>query len=111
MLAPAFLLRPVKLAATLTLGNALSLGSTLLLVGPSRQCAAMLERQRLGATALYLASILATLVAAFYVKSRALCLLCILAQYCALIWYSLSFIPWAQAALLRMLGRADPGDF
>ena len=106
MLAPAFVLRPVKLATTLTLGNALSLGSMLFLVGPSRQCATMFDATRRVATGIYIASLLATLAAAFYVKSRLLCLLCIIVQYLALAWYSLSYVPWAQEWVMRtVLGR------
>jgi hypothetical protein len=32
----------------------------------------------------------------------------ILIQFCALIWYALSYVPYGQATVLRMLGRADP---
>jgi len=111
LMAPAFVLRPVKLATTLTLGNLLSISSMLFLVGPSRQCASMFEQQRWQSTAIYLASLVATLAAAFWLKSRLICLVCIVIQYLALVWYSLSYIPWAQAGVLRMLGRAPLDEF
>jgi hypothetical protein len=104
-LAPLFILRPVKLATTLSLGNALSIGSMMFLAGPAKQCATMFDERRRGAAALYLASLALTLVAAFAVRSRALCLLCIAVQYFALAWYSLSYVPFAQAYVLRALGR------
>lgn len=113
MLAPAFILRPVKLATTLTLGNLLSLGSMMFLVGPMKQIQAMFDNKRRAATGIYLASLLVTLLVAFWLKSRLLCLLFILIQYCALVWYSLSYIPYGQAMVLRVLGMnsvAVPGD-
>lgn len=110
LLAPAFILRPVKLATTLTLGNMLSVGSMLFLVGPSKQCATMFDEKRRWASAVYLGSLVLTLLAAFALRSRLVCLACIILQYAALIWYSLSYIPYGQAFALRLLGRGDPGE-
>ena len=103
-LAPAFLLRPIKLATTLTLGNVLSICSMMFLVGPAKQCSSMLDSKRWIATTVYIASLIFTLLAAFLVKSRLLCLACIIIQYLALAWYSLSYIPYGQAMVLRVMG-------
>lgn len=105
LLAPAFLLRPIKLATTLTLGNVLSICSMMFLVGPSKQCSSMMDSKRWIATTVYLASLVLTLLAAFLVKSRLLCLALIIIQYMALAWYSLSYIPFGQAMVLRAIGR------
>jgi phosphatidylserine synthase len=110
LLAPTFILRPVKLATTLTLGNLLSIGSMMFLVGPVKQCSSMLDARRRLATMIYITSLVLTLVAAFAVKSMLLCLLCIAVQYCALAWYSLSYIPYGQAFVKRMLGFPEVGD-
>lgn len=107
LMAPTFILRPVKLATTLTLGNMLSIGSMMFLVGPSKQCETMFDPKRRIASIAYLGSLLLTLLAAFMVKSRFLSLLCIICQYVALAWYSLSYIPYGQAMVLRILGRTD----
>ena len=108
LLAPAFILRPIKLATTLTLGNTLSIGSMMFLVGPTKQCATMCDAQRWVATTVYLSSLALTLVVAFYFHSRLLCIACIVVQYLALAWYSLSYIPYGRSFVLRMLGRVDP---
>ena len=105
LMAPMFVLRPVKLATTLSLGNLLSIGSMTFLVGPSKQCASMMDSSRWIATSIYLASLILTLLAAFLLKSRLVCLVCIVVQYAALAWYSLSYIPYGQAMVMRFLGR------
>jgi len=94
-----FILRPVKLATTLTLGNMLSIGSMMFLMGPAKQCENMMDGKRRGATVAYLTSLVLTLLAAFLVKSRLLCLLCIAVQYSALLWYSLSYVPYGREML------------
>lgn len=103
MLSPYFILRPVKLATSLTLGNALSIGSMMFLMGPAKQCQSMMDSKRRTATLIYMGSLVLTLLAAFLVKSRLLCLVCIVVQYSALLWYSLSYIPYGQSMLLRVL--------
>jgi hypothetical protein len=105
LMAPMFILRPVKLATTLSLGNLLSVGSMMFLVGPTKQCASMMDSSRWIATSIYLASLILTLIAAFLFKSRLICLVCIVVQYAALAWYSLSYIPYGQAMVMRFLGR------
>jgi hypothetical protein len=105
LLSPTFMLRPVKLATTLTLGNMLSIGSMMFLMGPMKQCQSMMDVKRRTATLVYLASLVLTIVAAFLVKSRLLCLLCIAVQYMALLWYSLSYIPYGQSMLLQVLPK------
>jgi len=58
-----FILRPVKLATTLTLGNLLSIGSMMFLMGPAKQCENMMDAKRRSATLVYLGSLLLTLLA------------------------------------------------
>jgi hypothetical protein len=110
MLSPYFILRPVKLATSLTLGNALSIGSMMFLMGPTKQCQSMMDSKRRTATLIYMGSLVLTLLAAFLVKSRLLCLVCIVVQYSALLWYSLSYIPYGQSMLLRVLPRMNLGS-
>ncbi len=128
-----FILRPVKLATTLTLGNLLSIGSMMFLMGPAKQCENMMDAKRRSATLVYLGSLLLTLLAvragmigwnslrlahslailmflcqAFTIKSRLLCLLCIAVQYSALLWYSLSYVPYGREMLMSTLGTVLP---
>jgi hypothetical protein len=112
LMAPMFILRPIKLATSLSLGNLLSIGSMMFLVGPTKQCASMMDSSRWVATSIYLGSLILTLLAAFLLKSRLICLLCIIIQYGALAWYSLSYIPYGQAMVMRFLGRTGAtGEF
>ncbi|KAL4531628.1 hypothetical protein Ndes2437A_g08946 [Nannochloris sp. 'desiccata'] len=63
LMAPMFILRPIKLATSLSLGNLLSIGSMMFLYG-------------------------------------------------ALAWYSLSYIPYGQAMVMRFLGKTGvSGEF
>ncbi|XP_024455624.1 uncharacterized protein LOC7463017 isoform X2 [Populus trichocarpa] len=94
---------PVKFGITFTFGNLLSLGSTAFLIGPKRQVSMMLDPVRIYATALYLASIIIALLCALYVHNKLLTLLAIILEFGALIWYSLSYIPFARAMVSKIM--------
>lgn len=66
------------------------------LIGPKRQCKSACESKRALATIIFLVSIVGTIVAAVYVKSVILCIVLIIIQFCALVWYTASYIPFAQ---------------
>ncbi|KAF9684140.1 hypothetical protein SADUNF_Sadunf04G0086800 [Salix dunnii] len=94
---------PIKFGITFTFGNLLSLGSTAFLIGPKRQVSMMLDPVRIYATALYLASIIIALFCALYVHNKLLTLLAIILEFGALIWYSLSYIPFARAMVSKTM--------
>ncbi|XP_038705369.1 vesicle transport protein SFT2B isoform X2 [Tripterygium wilfordii] len=94
---------PVKFGITFTFGNLLSLGSTAFLIGPKRQVNMMLDPVRIYATALYLASIIIALFCALYVHSKLLTLLAIILEFGALVWYSLSYIPFARSMVSKVM--------
>lgn len=99
---------PIKFGITFTLGNLLALGSTAFLIGPKRQVTMMLDPVRIYATAIYLASIIIALFCALYVHNKLLTLLAIVLEFGALIWYSLSYIPFARSMVSKvMLGCFD----
>ncbi|CAL2257822.1 unnamed protein product [Prunus armeniaca] len=102
---------PIKFGITFTLGNLLSLGSTAFLIGPKRQVTMMLDPVRIYATAIYLASIIIALFCALYVHNKLLTLLAILLEFGALIWYSLSYIPFARAMLSKIMVACFDTDF
>jgi hypothetical protein len=62
----------------------------------------MLDPSRIVATSLYFGSILATLTAALLVRSAELVLACICLQFCAMLYYGLSYIPYGK----QLVGRA-----
>ncbi|CAI5962420.1 unnamed protein product [Closterium sp. NIES-65] len=70
--------------------------STGFLIGFTRQLKMMFDPIRIGAAIVFVLSLVLTLVAALYVQDALLTLLCIVVQACSLIWYSLSYIPFAQ---------------
>ena len=75
------------------------------LMGPFKQLGRMFDGKRWLSSTIYLASLVLTLVSALVLHSVILCLLCIVIQFCAFVWYCLSYIPYGQAILMRMLGR------
>ncbi|GAA0146790.1 hypothetical protein Leryth_016530 [Lithospermum erythrorhizon] len=94
---------PVKFGITFSFGNLLALGSTGFLIGPKRQVTMMLDPVRIYATAIYLASIIVALFCALYVRNKVLTLLAILLEFGSLIWYSMSYIPFARSMVSKVM--------
>ncbi|KDP24221.1 hypothetical protein JCGZ_25878 [Jatropha curcas] len=94
---------PIKFGIAFTFGNLLSLGSTAFLIGPKRQVTMMLDPVRIYATALYLASIIIALFCALYVHNKLLTLVAIILEFSALVWYSLSYIPFARSMVSKVV--------
>lgn len=102
---------PIKFGITFTFGNLLALGSTMFLIGPKRQLTMMLDPVRIYATALYLASIIIALFCALYVHNKLLTLLAIILEFGALVWYSLSYIPFARAMVSKVFVACFDTEF
>ncbi|KAH6833830.1 Got1/Sft2-like vescicle transport protein family [Perilla frutescens var. hirtella] len=102
---------PIKFGVTFSLGNVLALGSTAFLIGPKRQVTMMLDPVRIYATALYIASIIIALFCAVYVRNKLLTLLGIVLEFGALIWYSLSYIPFARAMVSKLMVACFDTEF
>jgi hypothetical protein len=90
-------------AITYSLGSIVSIASTMFLMGPCKQIQRMLDQNRIIATLIYLAAIVATLVVAFKTGNALLCIICIVIQFAALCWYCITWIPGGQAALKAMI--------
>ncbi|KAI9103762.1 hypothetical protein DFS34DRAFT_605741 [Phlyctochytrium arcticum] len=56
----------------------------------------MFDATRLTASIVFLAAMILTLVVAFTIRSIPLVLICCLVQFLALMWYSLSYVPFAR---------------
>ncbi|XP_078172487.1 got1/Sft2-like vescicle transport protein family [Carex rostrata] len=93
---------PIKFGITFTFGNLLALGSTAFLIGPKRQLDMMLDPVRIYATAIYIASLIISLFCALYVHNKLLTLLAIILEFGALVWYSLSYIPFARSMVQKI---------
>ncbi|GAU28456.1 hypothetical protein TSUD_294600 [Trifolium subterraneum] len=104
-------LKPIKFGITFTLGNLLSLGSTAFLIGPKRQVSMMLDPVRIYATAIYIASMIIALFCALYVHNKLLTLLAIILEFGALVWYSLSYIPFARSTVSKIMVSCFDTEF
>ncbi|KAK9231571.1 hypothetical protein WN943_021809 [Citrus x changshan-huyou] len=78
-------------------------GSTAFLIGPKRQVTMMLDPARIYATAIYIASMIIALFSALYVHNKLLTLLALILEFGALIWYSLSYIPFARSMVSKIM--------
>ncbi|XP_077226605.1 got1/Sft2-like vescicle transport protein family [Tasmannia lanceolata] len=97
--------RPIKFAIIFTFGNLLAIGSTAFLIGPGQQIRMMLDTVRIYATAIYVGSVILALVCALLIHSKILTIIAIICEICALIWYSLSYIPFARNMVSELLVR------
>ncbi|ORC85069.1 putative vesicle transport protein SFT2B-like [Trypanosoma theileri] len=88
-----------------SLGNLLAIGGTMFLAGPVAQFQRMFSEGRWIATVVYLVSLVLTLLAALLLHSAALVLLLCLVQFGAMLWYVLSYIPFARDAIKACFGR------
>lgn len=92
-----------KYAVLMSLGNIMSLCSTMLLMGPRRQAKAMFDETRRVSTIIYLLCLFLTLTVSFTFRSAILCALCCFIQYAAFAWYSLSYIPYGRQVVSACL--------
>ncbi len=93
------LVRPGKFAFLYTLGNVLSIFSLAFLTGPCNQLKRMCDSERRIATSVYLLSMGLTLLAVIKRISGLLILPLIFFQFCALVYYSATYIPYGRQML------------
>ncbi|KAG8812530.1 hypothetical protein FRC17_001990 [Serendipita sp. 399] len=89
-----------------TLGIIISLIGTGFLIGFFQQLKLMFKPIRVVATIVFLASIGMVFVAAFILKNQLLCIIMVIIEYLAYTWYTLSYIPYARDAVLKVFGLA-----
>jgi len=85
-------------------GTVISLIGTGFLIGFFKQLKLMFKPIRVVATIVFLASIGLVFVAAFVLHSEILCLVFVIVEYLAYTWYTLSYIPYARAAVSKAVG-------
>merc|ERR1711920_806624 len=86
-----------RYACIYTLGNIIALSGTMFLAGPHRQCKRMMMEKRWVASLVFVCSMAATLLLAVlqnFPCRGLLILVLVVMQWCALIWYTLSYIPF-----------------
>ena len=101
MYVPMIVIKPSKFAIPYTVGNLMSMGSTGFLVGPGRQCKTMFDSTRREASAVFFASMFATLYFAFVRKSGIGTIVFVVIQLLAYAWYIASYIPFGRALLKK----------
>ncbi|KAJ7090255.1 SFT2-domain-containing protein [Mycena belliarum] len=85
-------------------GTLISLAGTGFLIGFFSQLKLMFKPVRVVATIVFLASIGLVFVGAFVLGNEILCLVFVIIEFLAYTWYSLSYIPWARAAVKKTVG-------
>ncbi|CAK63151.1 unnamed protein product (macronuclear) [Paramecium tetraurelia] len=90
-----------EFAIIFSIGNLVAIMSTLFLSGPKDQCKKMADKSRLISTIIFFSTLIVTLVLAFATDLTFLTLLMTLVQFCAYVWYVLSFIPFGQRMLKK----------
>jgi hypothetical protein len=93
---PMIALFPKKFAFFFTCGNVFCVASTVFLVGFRRQLESMMESHRFQAASAYMVSMFMTLAAALHWQSSLLALIFACIQLAAVLWYSLSYVPYAR---------------
>ncbi|CAD5211585.1 unnamed protein product [Bursaphelenchus xylophilus] len=94
-----------EFAVMVSLGSIISIGGTFFLSGPLNQLKKMFEPTRLVATLIYILMIILTLITGLLLRNGVLAVLCIIGQYLAMGWYSLSYIPYAREVLWSFFNR------
>ncbi|KAF0982826.1 hypothetical protein FDP41_010805 [Naegleria fowleri] len=96
---PSILFASGAFAFFYTFGNLLCLVSTFFLVGPVAQVKNMAKPDRAIPSALFIASMVLTLICVFAMPIALLIILLVIMQAIGLVWYVISYIPFAQQIL------------
>ncbi|KAG5508367.1 hypothetical protein JIQ42_08292 [Leishmania sp. Namibia] len=100
-------MRPMKLSFFVTCGNIFCMCSTMFLAGCAQQLRTMFEANRFEAACLYFVSVFLTLLSALWLQSRLLSVLFASMQLACIMWYALSFLPYARQTLKIALSYAS----
>ncbi|KPA73442.1 hypothetical protein ABB37_09884 [Leptomonas pyrrhocoris] len=98
---------PKRFAFFTTCGNVFCVCSTMFLAGAKQQLQTMFQANRFEAACLYLVSVALTLVSAVWLKSSLLCIVFALVQLGCVLWYALSFLPYARQTIKVAVGYAS----
>ncbi|KAK0197540.1 SFT2-domain-containing protein [Armillaria gallica] len=91
-------------AVLYVMGTIVSLVGTGFLIGFFKQLKLMFKPVRVAATFIFLGSIVLVFIAAFVLDNDILCLIFVIIEYLAYTWYTLSYIPYARAAVTKAVG-------
>ncbi|CAD2216521.1 hypothetical protein AGDE_00592 [Angomonas deanei] len=89
-----------------TIGNLISISGSLFLCGPVKQIKNMFNEGRWIASAVYIVTMILTILAAVLLKNGIAVIFCCLIQYVAMWWYFLSYIPFARDCVKNAISGA-----
>lgn len=100
---------PVPFVIIYTLGNVISLCSSMFLCGPKRQFKRMFDDKRKITTIVYLSTLILAIIVCFIpfnntVKLSILVIL-LVAQFLSSFWYTMSYIPFARKTIINCFKR------
>jgi len=91
-------------AVLYAMGTIVSLIGTGFLIGFASQMKLMFKPVRIVATIVFLGSIGLVFVGAFVLRNDILCIIFVIIEFLAYTWYTLSYIPYARTAVLKIVG-------
>jgi len=91
-------------AVLYAMGTIVALIGTGFLIGFFTQIKLMFKPVRVIASVVFLASIGLVFVGAFVLGNEILCIIFVIIEYLAYTWYTLSYIPYARDAILKLIG-------
>lgn len=77
--------------------------SSFFLMGPKRQIKNMLDPKRATVSIIFVSSMAMTLVSALVIKSNIMVICFTAVQFCSLVWYVLSYIPYGRQYCMKCL--------
>ncbi|CAO3627265.1 unnamed protein product [Cunninghamella echinulata] len=87
-----------------SIGNLISIFSLTFIIGILKQVKTMFAPVRFWATTVYLSLLILTLVLSLLLKNFIISLVLVIVQFCALVWYSASYIPYGREIIRRFFG-------
>ncbi|KAG2228060.1 hypothetical protein INT45_009106 [Circinella minor] len=87
-----------------SIGNLLSIMSLTFIVGIPKLIKTMFAPVRFWATTVYLVLLVLTLVLSIWLKIFVLSLVMVIIQFCAMVWYAASYIPYGRELIRRFFG-------
>ncbi|EGG21491.1 hypothetical protein DFA_01377 [Cavenderia fasciculata] len=99
-----FLTSPSSFAFLYTVGNISMLCATGFIVGPTKQIKNMAQPTRAICAVVFVLSMVLTLVAVFQDWSVIFIIILIIFQFCALLYYTFSYIPYGRECLRGICG-------
>ncbi|ORX55817.1 hypothetical protein DM01DRAFT_315563 [Hesseltinella vesiculosa] len=86
------------------IGNVISIFSLTFIIGIYKQVKTMFAPVRFWATVIYLSMLVVTLVVSITLHLFFVSLILVVIQFCALVWYSASYIPYGREVIRRFFG-------